>query len=220
VALFGYAHVPWMMPRQKLINDADLPNARQRYQQQLVAGNKLEEAGYLHIGLDHFALASDDLAIAAENGLLRRNFQGYPSDNAKTVIGLGASSISTFNEGFVQNSPDIRKWREKLDTGQFATYRGTVVTDDDCFWSDIIQALMCDLVVDFAPILQQWGRSPSTLDPAFERMREMETDGLVRRCGSVLSVTRLGRPFLRAICASFDQYVVDRDQSGRHARAI
>jgi oxygen-independent coproporphyrinogen-3 oxidase len=209
-----------MMPRQKLIKDSDLPDARQRYQQQLVACNKLQEAGYLQIGLDHFALPSDDLAITAENGLLRRNFQGYTSDSAKTVIGLGSSSISTFNEGFVQNSPDIRKWREQLDSGGFATYRGTVVTHDDHFWSDVIQALMCDLEVNFAPILRQWRMSPTVLEPAFEQIREMEIDGLVRRCGSILSVTRLGRPFLRAICASFDQYILDRGQSGRHARAI
>jgi oxygen-independent coproporphyrinogen-3 oxidase len=97
MALFGYAHVPWMMPRQKLIRDDELPAARQRYQQQLVAGNKLQEPGYIHIGLDHFALPTDDLAIAAENGLIKRIFQGYTSDGAGTVIGLGVSSISTSN---------------------------------------------------------------------------------------------------------------------------
>jgi len=220
VALFGYAHVPWMMPRQKLIKDDELPNARQRYQQQLVAGNKLQEGGYIPIGLDHFSLPTDDLAIAAENGLLRRNFQGYTSDDAKTVIGLGASSISTLEQGFAQNNPDIRKWREDVDKGQFATYRGTTLTRDDRLWSHIIQALMCDLEVDLGTILQQWKIQPSVLIPALRRLRGMENDGLVRLHGLDLTVTRLGRPFLRTICASFDQYIVDRTSNPRHAQAI
>jgi oxygen-independent coproporphyrinogen-3 oxidase len=220
VALFGYAHVPWMMPRQKLIKEDELPDARQRYQQQLVAGNKLQEAGYIPIGLDHFSLPGDDLAIAAENGLLRRNFQGYTSDDATTVIGFGASSIGTLRQGFVQNSPDIRKWREAVDNRRFATYRGTALTHDDRLWSDIIQALMCDLEVDFAPILRQWRRPASCLIPALTRLHEMERDGLVRLCGSALTVTRLGRPFLRTICASFDQYIVDYSPNAHHARTI
>jgi oxygen-independent coproporphyrinogen-3 oxidase len=220
VALFGYAHVPWMMPRQKLIRDDELPDARQRYQQQLVASNKLQEAGYIPIGLDHFSLPADDLAIAAENGFLRRNFQGYTSDDARTVIGLGASSISTLEQGFVQNSPDIRKWRDDIDKGRLATYRGTVLTDEDRFWSDIIQTLMCDLEVDFVPILRQWNMSASALAPALNRLNEMEKDGLIRQSGSLLTVTRLGRPFLRTICASFDQYIIDHSPSAHHARAI
>lgn len=219
VALFGYAHVPWMMPRQKLIKDNELPDARQRYQQQLVAANKLEEAGYVHIGLDHFALPTDDLAVAAENGFLRRNFQGYTSDEAATVIGLGASSISTLRQGYAQNTPDIRKWREEVDNGRFAIYRGASLTNEDRFWSDIIQGLMCDLEIDLAAILRQWRMQPSVLAPPLALLREMEVDGLVRLCGPVLTVTRLGRPFLRTICASFDQYIADRSPA-RHAWAI
>jgi oxygen-independent coproporphyrinogen-3 oxidase len=220
LALFGYAHVPWMMPRQKLIKDEDLPNARQRYQQQLVAGNKLQEAGYRHIGLDHFALPSDDLSIAAENGCLRRNFQGYTSDDTKAVIGLGASSISTLEQGFAQNSPDIRKWRENVDAGQLATCRGVALTPEDRFWSDIIQTLMCELEVDFTAVLRRWSMPASVLAPVFDRIHEMEIDGLLRRSGSILAVTRLGRPFLRTICASFDQYFAAARLPLRHARAI
>ena len=220
LALFGYAHVPWMMPRQKLIKNEELPDARQRYQQQLVAGNKLQEAGYRQIGLDHFALPSDDLSVAAENGMLRRNFQGYTSDNTTAVIGLGASSISSLDQGFVQNSPDIRKWHENVDRGELATCRGIALTPEDRFWSDIIQTLMCELEVDFRSVLRRWNISASVLAPAFDRIHEMEADGLVRRSGSTLSVTRLGRPFLRTICASFDQYIAATASPLRHARAI
>jgi oxygen-independent coproporphyrinogen-3 oxidase len=220
MALFGYAHVPWMMPRQKLIRDEELPDARQRYRQQLVAANKLEEAGYVHIGLDHFALPNDDLAIAAENGLLRRNFQGYTSDETGIVIGLGASSISTLGQGFAQNVSDIRKWRAEVDKGRFATYRGVTLSNEDRFRADIIQELMCNLEVDFMPVLRQWKMTPSLLAPALTRLHEMEADGLVRLSGTVLTVTRLGRPFLRTICANFDQYIACGDASPRHARVI
>lgn len=220
IALFGYAHVPWMMPRQKLIRDEELPDARQRYAQQLVAANKLEEAGYIHIGLDHFAAPSDDLAIAAENGLLRRNFQGYTSDKAETLIGLGASSISTFWQGFVQNTPDIGKWREAIDEGRLATYRGVALTNEDRFRADVIQSLMCDLEVDFLPLLRKWRMSATVLLSAIPKLRRFESDGLVRHMGSVVAVTRLGRPFLRTICASFDQYIAGSGSGLRHARAI
>lgn len=220
VALFGYAHVPWMMPRQRLIMDNELPDARQRYQQQLVAGNKLEEAGYVRIGLDHFALPGDGLAVAAESGLLRRNFQGYTSDEGATVIGLGPSSISTLGQGFAQNIPDIRKWREKIDRRQFATSRGLALTDADRFWGEIIQELMCNLEVDFLPILRNRALPFRTLLPALDRLREMEADGLVRLSGSVLTVTRLGRPFLRAVCAVFDQYLGGCDLNKRHAQGV
>ncbi len=220
VALFGYAHVPWMMPGQKLIKDDELPDARQRYQQQLVAGNKLEEAGYIRIGLDHFALPSDDLAIAAENGLLKRNFQGYTNDEASTVIGLGASSIGTFSEGYAQNTPNISSWRGEVDNGRFATCRGVVLSCEDRLRADIIQGLMCNLEIDLISVLRHWQAPLSLLTPALARLRAMETDGLVRFSGSLLSVTRLGRPFLRTICSNFDDNIVQGDIGLRHARAI
>ena len=220
IALFGYAHVPWMMPRQKLIRDEELPDARQRYRQQLVAANKLEEAGYVHIGLDHFVLPTDDLAIAAENGLLRRNFQGYTSDETGTVIGLGASSISTLGQGFAQNVSDIRRWRAEIDKGRLATCRGVALSNEDRFRAHIIQGLMCDLEIDFVPVLRQWKMPHSLLVPALTGLSELEADGLLRLSGSVLTVTRLGRPFLRTICASFDQYFAGSGKGLRHAQAI
>jgi oxygen-independent coproporphyrinogen-3 oxidase len=220
IALFGYAHVPWMMPRQRLIRDEELPDALERYRQQLVAASMLEEAGYIRIGLDHFALPTDDLAIAAENGRLRRNFQGYTSDAAPAVIGLGASSITTFGQGFAQNTPDVGKWHDAIDKGRFATSRGVALTDDDRFRADIIHSLMCDLEVDFLPLLRKWKMSAAFLVPAITRLRMLESDGLIRHTGSVVAVTQLGRPFLRTICASFDRYISASRPGRRHARAI
>jgi oxygen-independent coproporphyrinogen-3 oxidase len=220
LALFGYAHVPWMMARQKLIKESELPDAMTRHEQQIAAAERIEEAGYVRVGLDHFALPSDSLAVAAEDGTLRRNFQGYTSERARTLIGFGASSISRFGGGYAQNIPDVRQWREKVISGGFATYRGIVLSDEDRFWADIIERLMCDLEVDLDRTCRKWKVCPAWLAPELARLRIMEREGLVRMHGPLVTVTELGQPFLRAICAVFDQYLQDWDTSPKYSRMI
>jgi oxygen-independent coproporphyrinogen-3 oxidase len=220
VALFGYAHVPWMMARQKLIKESELPDAQERYEQQLAASEELEGAGYVRIGLDHFATPTDSLAIAARNGTLRRNFQGYTDDPATTLLGFGASSIGSFDQGFVQNNPDVPQWRAGIEAGGLPVRRGVEVSHEDRFWGDIIQRLMCDLKVDLALLCRKWRICPAWLAPELARLRTMERDGLVRVRGSLVTVTQLGRPFLRAICAVFDQYLLDQATVPRHSRMI
>jgi oxygen-independent coproporphyrinogen-3 oxidase len=220
LALFGYAHVPWMMARQKLIDERELPDAGERYRQQLAAADRIEDAGYLRIGLDHFAMPTDSLAIAARNGTLQRDFQGYTSDRHTALIGLGASSISSFTQGYVQNYSDTKQWREMIEAGRLATGRGVELSNEDRFWGEIIERLMCDLNVDLAYSCQKWGICSAWLVPEIARLRVMERDGLVRIRGSLVTVTELGRPFLRAICAVFDQYLTDQDTAPRHSRMI
>jgi oxygen-independent coproporphyrinogen-3 oxidase len=218
LALFGYAHVPWMMPRQKLIKEHELPSAIERFVQQSAAAREIEDAGYVRIGLDHFALPEDSLAIAARNRTLRRNFQGYSCDRATTLIGFGASSISSLDQGFAQNHPDIRNWRENINAGRLAVARGVKLTDDDRFCSEIIQSLMCNLEVDLD--LACRGRGAFWLIDKLESFRPMEFDGLVTIRGSVVRVTEAGRPFLRAVCAAFDQYLSAPASIPRHSRMI
>jgi len=177
-----------------------------------------EDAGYVRIGLDHFAAPGDSLAAAQRNGTLRRNFQGYASDGATTLIGFGASAIGSFDAGFVQNVSDIRAWRTEIDAGRLAAVRGVELTHEDRFWSEIIQRLMCDLRVDLAHVCRKWGVCPAWLAAEAGRLAEMERDGLLRIRGPRIAVTEFGRPFLRAICAVFDQYL--GDQPARHSRAI
>jgi oxygen-independent coproporphyrinogen-3 oxidase len=220
LALFGYAHVPWMMARQKLINERELPNAGERYRQQLAAADRIEDAGYLRIGLDHFAMPTDSLAIAARNGMLQRDFQGYTSDRHTTLVGLGASSISSFTQGYVQNYSDTKQWREMIEAGRLATGRGVELSNEDRFWGEIIERLMCELNVDLASSCRKWGICSAWLVPELARLRAMERDGLVRIRGSLVTVTELGRPFLRAICSVFDQYLPDQDVAPRHSRMI
>jgi oxygen-independent coproporphyrinogen III oxidase len=219
LALFGYAHVPWMMARQKLIKESELPNPLERYEQQLAA-DKLEDAGYVRIGFDHFALPADALAVAAREGRLRRNFQGYTSDPAGPLLGFGASSIGTFDQGFVQNTPDVPQWRAKIEAGEFPAVRGIGVTHEDRFWGDIIHRLMCDLKVDLASACRKWAVCPAWLDPELVRLRMMERDGLVKVRNSLVTVTALGRPFLRTIASVFDQYLPEQGSAPRHSRMI
>lgn len=211
IALFGYAHVPWMMARQRLIENADLPNSRQRLQQQLAASASLRAADYLAIGLDHFAKPEDELAIAARNGKLHRNFQGYTTDGAQCLIGFGASSIGRFPQGFVQNRPDVPQWRGAIRSGELATARGISLSDDDRRRGKVIERLMCDLEADMGGL---------SLGDGEDRLAGMETDGLVQMLGDWIAVTEPGRPFLRSVCAVFDRYLAPMPVERRHAIAV
>jgi len=211
IALFGYAHVPWMMARQRLIKDDDLPDLRQRLQQQLAAAASLRAADYLPIGLDHFAKPDDDLATAARSGRLHRNFQGYTTDAATCLIGFGASAIGRFPQGFVQNRPDVPQWRAAVRAGQFATARGIALSGDDRLRASIIERLMCDLEADIGAFSQGM---------TGERLAEMEADGIVQCAGDKISVTEPGRPFLRSVCAVFDRYLPPVHGERRHAIAV
>jgi oxygen-independent coproporphyrinogen-3 oxidase len=211
IALFGYAHVPWMMARQRLIKDDDLPDLRQRLHQQLAASASLKAADYLPIGLDHFAKPEDELAIAARNGALHRNFQGYTTDAAECLIGFGASSIGKFPQGFAQNKPDVPQWRAAVRSGQFATARGIALSDDDRRRANIIERLMCDLQADIGEV------SGTDTD---DRLAGMEADGIIVRDGQKITITEPGRPFLRSVCAVFDRYLAPVQRERRHAIAV
>src|SRR6185369_4789497 len=130
-AIFGYAHVPWMKKHQRLIDEASLPDATLRQALARDAAEIIEGAGYRPIGLDHFALPDDPLARALEDGTLRRNFQGYTTDRAETLIGLGPSAISAFPQGYAQNAADISLWSRAIDAGHLATQRGLALDDED-----------------------------------------------------------------------------------------
>src|SRR5262249_27792827 len=145
IALFGYAHVPWLKPHQRLLPAAELPDATARWAQAEAAAGHLQALGYLWIGLDHFALPGDGMAKAAEAGLLRRNFQGYTTDGAETLLGFGASSIGALPQGYVQNAADSRTWAEGVAAGRLPIARGVALTEEDRLRRYVIERLMCDL---------------------------------------------------------------------------
>jgi oxygen-independent coproporphyrinogen-3 oxidase len=219
IALFGYAHVPWMKAHQKLLPEGDLPDAVERFDQQQAAAERLESAGYARIGLDHFARPEDELAKAERSGRLRRNFQGYTADRASSLLGFGASSISALAQGYVQNAARTPEWRRAIAAGGLAIARGLVVKRDDRLRGAIIERLMCDMRVDVARLCAAHGRPPSSFAPELSRLDQMEADGLVERHGAHIEVTSRGRPFVRAIAAAFDAQS-NALAGGRHTPSI
>jgi oxygen-independent coproporphyrinogen III oxidase len=147
IALFGYAHVPWMKPAQKLLDEGTLPGTEARHAQQTAAAQLLEQAGYVRIGLDHFARAGDPMARAMADGSVHRNFQGYTTDGAQTLLGFGASAIGKLHDGYVQNAGSVVEWRTALDAGRLPVARGIALSEDDRIRAAIIERLMCDFRV-------------------------------------------------------------------------
>ncbi|MEO1238167.1 MAG: oxygen-independent coproporphyrinogen III oxidase [Pseudomonadota bacterium] len=152
LALYGYAHVPHMSKRQVMIPDTALPDVRQRYASARLANDRLVAAGYKPLGIDHFALPGDSLAVAAKNGTMRRNFQGYTEDPCTTLLGFGASAISTFPAGYSQNVPSTAGYRQQIQTRQLAGHKGYRLSHDDRLLAELINAIMCDGKVPVAQI--------------------------------------------------------------------
>lgn len=215
LALFGYAHVPWMKKHQRLIDAAALPGLSERLEQARVAAEVIVGLGYQAIGLDHFADADDDLAIAARSGRLRRNFQGYTDDDADALIGLGASAIGRLPQGYVQNVVDIGGYARRAGDGRLATAKGLAFSADDRLRGTIIERLMCDLCVDLDRVA---GAERESFAAEIERLAPLAREGAVRIEGRRIDVTLAGRPLVRLAAAAFDAYL---DHGGaRHSIAV
>jgi oxygen-independent coproporphyrinogen-3 oxidase len=213
IALFGYAHVPWFKPHQKLIDTQALPGAAERMSQMYAAAETLEECGYVQIGLDHFATTHDDLTRAARTGRLHRNFQGYTTDTADALIGIGASSIGRLPQGYVQNAPDVGSYTRAIEAGQFAVVKGVALSADDLQRANIIERLMCDFAADLDA---QAGAADFSSE--LEALDALGASGIVRRHGRHIVVTEKGRPFVRLVAAAFDAYLRQNDR--RHSVAV
>lgn len=214
LALFGYAHVPWMKKHQRLIPSDTLPGAQDRFRQQAAAVERLVEAGYIRIGLDHFARPDDPLARAAAAGGLHRNFQGYTVDDAEALIGLGASAIGALPQGYVQNHTDTRHYLDPLEDGHLPVAKGLILSGEDRRRRSAIERLMCDLRLDvcdnsYAPLIEA----------ARDQLRDFEGEGLISTIDGQLTVSDAGRPFLRQIAAVFDAYIA-RPGRARHSAAV
>lgn len=212
LAVFGYAHVPWFKPQQKILERYSLPGPAQRHALCALVAAELAEAGYVAVGLDHFAREEDPLVLAMRKRTLRRNFQGYTTDSAAALIGFGASSISALPQGYVQNDPNIEGYRKAVDSGALAGMRGIALDEEDRLRARLIESLMCFLEVDPS----DFGFEIS--DDVSERIAEFVADGLAEWHGSVLRITERGRPFARAVCTAFDTYYAISET--RHARAV
>ncbi|HXW27532.1 MAG TPA: oxygen-independent coproporphyrinogen III oxidase [Xanthobacteraceae bacterium] len=216
LALFAYAHVPWFRAQQRLIDEADLPGVAERLRQGAAARELLTARGYAAIGLDHFAAPHDSLALAARDGRLHRNFQGYTIDDADALIGIGASAIGRLPQGFVQNAPGVGAYERAIAAGRFATLKGLALTGEDRLRGHVIERIMCDLAVDLAACGA--GNGPIDFGEGIAALTPLRDEGLVEINGARIRVTERGRPFVRLVAAAFDRYLANG--TSRHSRAV
>jgi oxygen-independent coproporphyrinogen-3 oxidase len=218
LAVFGYAHVPWFKANQKLIDAAALPGAAERLAQAAAVRRTLEREGYVAIGLDHFARPDDPLALAACDGRMRRNFQGYTVDSAAALLPFGVSAIGRLPQGFIGNAVDLAGWRRAIEADRFPVTRGLVFSIEDLARADVIERLMCDFAVDYGAIAQEHGFAIGAFDDARAALLGLEADGVVTLEARRVVVTERGRPFVRLAAAAFDAYL---DSSAmRHSAAV
>jgi len=218
LSIFGYAHVPWMKSHQKMIEEDALPGGPERMRQAMAAAERLEHHGYRQIGLDHFAKPDDDMTLALDEGALQRNFQGYTTDVAQTLLGLGSSAIGSLAQGYVQNSPSMRQYREAIQNGAFPIAKGIELSSEDRLRRNVIERLMCDLNVDLEDVASQFETAPVGFEEEKSILSAMEDDGIVELDAGRIRVTETGRPFVRSVCAVFDTYLASG--RGRHSSAV
>ncbi len=218
ISLFGYAHVPWMRKHQTLIPESALPDAKERWIQYEAAQERLQELGYISVGLDHFAAPDDELAIALAEKRMHRNFQGYTTDDASVLIGMGASGIGSLPQGYVANEGELHAWKRMIEDGILPVKRGIAISDEDRLRREVIERLMCDLEVDLDAIAQRHGQTGAHFAPEMTNLADLESDGVVVRDGHWLRITEDGRPLVRAAAARFDQYLKAGER--RHSQAV
>ncbi|MGA9588749.1 MAG: oxygen-independent coproporphyrinogen III oxidase [Salegentibacter sp.] len=201
IAFYSYAHVPWIKGNgQRGFKEEDLPGAAEKREMYETGKQMLEEAGYIEIGMDHFALKEDSLYEALENKTIHRNFMGYTSSKTQVMIGLGVSAISDSWYSFAQNVKSVEEYEEMIDQGEIPVYRGHVLSEEDLMVRRHILNLMCRLETTwdneetFFPELLQ----------SLKKLKEMEADGIVKFTGMGLRIPEEGRPFVRNVCMAFD----------------
>jgi oxygen-independent coproporphyrinogen-3 oxidase len=216
VALYGYAHVPWMSRRQQMIPSDAMPTPEERLDLFEIARRLFTWDGYQEVGIDHFAKPEDGMARAQRAGKLRRNFQGYTDDPSAVLIGLGASSISRFPQGFAQNASATAAHTKAIREGRFSTHRGHAFTGEDTLRARIIEALMCDFTVSKAELLRDFDVTPGKLDGMFQKAVG-EFGDMVKVTADAFVIPERAKPLTRMIARAFDAY--DTAQA-RHSSAV
>jgi oxygen-independent coproporphyrinogen-3 oxidase len=216
IALFGYAHVPWMKKHQTMIDEQTLPDVDERFAQSQAAAALLREAGYVAIGIDHFALPEDSLTASLQAGRLRRNFQGYTVDEEDVLIGLGASAIGRLSQGHVQNMPATGEYQRRVKAGELATVRGYAMNGDDRARAAVIEKLMCEFGFSRAWLCLRHGNAAL---PIFDIADQMAAEGdYLQKNGDRYEIIEAMRPFSRQVAARFDAFL--ETGAARHSMAV
>lgn len=217
-AIFGYAHVPWLKKHQTLIDEQALPGVQDRFAMANLVAERLEKAGYLAVGIDHFARPGDSLAKALEAGEVHRNFQGYTTDTAPGLVGLGASSIGKVGRGYVQNIVATGEYIRTVKEGRLPVLRGKELSNIDRVIGAAIEDLMCRYSFSVSELEQRYGPSAAVLRPEAAHIQQQYADGMTAFDGDVFSVTPEGRSFVRTVASRFDRYF--GQGAARHSVAV
>jgi oxygen-independent coproporphyrinogen-3 oxidase len=219
LSVFNYAHMPTRFKPQRRINEADLPSAAEKLEIMHKAGEKLQAAGYVYIGMDHFALPDDELALAQKEGHLHRNFQGYTTHAHCDLLAFGVSSIGNVGNTFSQNVKTLDEYYAAIEKNTLPIERGLVLNRDDLIRQDVITRLICQFALNFNQIDQDWGiQSTDYFANELIELEQMQKDGLLVLSEDVLQVNQPGRLLIRNICMVFDRYLPEAQH--RFSRAI
>ena len=213
-SIFNYAHMPSMFPAQKKMNADDMPSEDEKLAILQAASQRLLEAGYVYIGMDHFAKPDDELAIAQKNETLYRNFQGYSTHVESDLIGIGATSISLINNTYAQNQKGLTEYYAAIDAGHLATFRGVYLTEDDELRRDVITRLISHFHLNFATLDKQWKIVfVEYFEKELKNLTPMVEDGLITLSDKDIYVSVKGRLLIRNICMIFDAYLNEKTQN-------
>ncbi len=221
VAVYSYAHVPWLKVQQRRIREQDLPTPAVKLELIASAIDSFRNAGYRSIGMDHFALPEDELGRALDAGTLWRNFMGYTIRQASDLIGCGLSAISDVAGGLFQNDPKLVRYQRAVDAGEWATYRGVVLSDEDRLRRFVITSLMCRFAVDAGEVEARFGVDfATTFAPEIEALGSFADDGFVEVTDDGIRVVGDGHLFVRNVCMVFDSYLRQPDVERRFSRTV
>jgi oxygen-independent coproporphyrinogen-3 oxidase len=221
IALYGYAHVPWIHPHQKMLEDRDLPDAGLKSRIFLLMAERFREAGYLAVGMDHFALPGDELVTALEHRTLRRTFMGYTTGRGLDVVGLGLSAISGVGSSYSQNTKSLAPYLEHVALGQLPVERGYLLDRDDEIRRELLLELFCTFHADLGALSRRFGIDAADYFAAdFDRLEPMAGDGLVSWDRETIRVSDTGRFFIRNICMAFDRHLKAGDGGRTYSRTV
>jgi oxygen-independent coproporphyrinogen III oxidase len=220
VAVFGYAHVPNLKKHQSVLDATELPGPSLRLALLELASARLQRAGYVSIGLDHYALPHDELLRARADKTLRRNFMGYTTGAETDLLAFGPSSISEIGGFYAQNAREVRDWAARLEAGRAPVIRGHASSADERLRRDVIMSVLSHLEVDLDAVARRHGQRWSHFAPELERLEALISDGLCVRDGATVRVTPEGQPLMRTVAAVFDATLQHDATLKNHAAAV
>lgn len=220
IAIYNYAHLPEMFKPQRRINEEELPSAEEKLNILQLCIDTLQNAGYVYIGMDHFAKESDDLVKAQQQGSLHRNFQGYSTNADCDMIAMGVTAIGRIGDNYSQNVRTIEEYKACLDQDQIPVFRGIELEADDVLRREIINDLMCNNNLDIEKLEKRWGiKFKAYFKSSLDNLQQMADDGLLKTEKTKMTITTTGRLLARSICMQFDRYLQEKN-SNRFSRVI